>query len=75
MTLNRPTTPSSRPVQPVRNIQYRDYDDWIDYDIEYEHQHSESSTTGMIRGAIQAANDDDDFTHSQYYDDSDNYYK
>ncbi|CAG8738126.1 4100_t:CDS:2, partial [Funneliformis caledonium] len=33
----------------------RNYDDWINYNAEYEHQYRESSTTRMIRGAIQKA--------------------
>ena len=85
-TLNRPITSSLvrpapvRTAAPVRNVRYRptrDYDDWINYNAEYEHQYGESSTTGMIRGAIQEADGrsqpdnlpDDLFP---YYDDSDN---
>jgi len=91
-TLNvRPINPPVRPAPvrtapvrtaaPVRNVRYRptrDYDDWINYNAEYEHQYGESSTTGMIRGAIQEADgrNQPDNNHPDdpfpYYDDSDN---
>ena len=86
-TLNRPTTSSPvrpapvRTAAPVRNVRYRptrDYDDWINYNAEYEHQYGESSTTGMIRGAIQEADGRNQSDNNlpddlfPYYDDSDN---
>ncbi|CAG8720206.1 14330_t:CDS:2, partial [Funneliformis caledonium] len=86
MTLNRLINPPVRSAStgsatPVRNVRYRptrDYDDWINYNAEYEHQYGESSTTGMIRGAIQKADGQNqpDNNHLNdpfpYYDDSDN---